>query len=624
MPEELQEYKAQVQSACTQGLGDTTPVPALRYPTESIAIFDSLQTLTTWEAASQTVGKNCTTQADVKASEDAWKEQQAVFTKMLYWVQSAVASFAKAKKQLEKDAEARELAEAAKAEKEMQKLRTKNPKTNKGGKGNSEGNIFDLDFQMHPQLLEFENEGDADKPAAEGTFDIPSVWRRCSKVLEVASQAPAKLNMLIFKAGFSRAEEKFQTKSLAKAGHLRNILLTTFGPAAAELVLEDKERTNELFVWARKKGAEIITVEGNGLGSLRACTSERACVVVCLAAMSEVVAALTKDGVIPSMVSIRKFFAEEMKQEVINEWAHTGTVKLYTCCINEGDILCIPPGWLICERTTSSLAMGMAVCWAKRSKTAAKNIQALLSTIPSKVASATGPVADYCGWLKELSAGIAVDESQPQSEARAAASVATSKQGATSSDTAGVEVRAQHGMVSNEDKNKDGAGSLVAEEAKGADDVLALHAEEAGPARQVEQGVLEASLRILDGPVTDQLPTVEKEKAAEASAAEAARSSTLEPQLQPAAGSEDAKADGAVASQPGIDIAASSTPTKLAAAPNGNSAEALGTGGAPAGAAAADKGGKALTKAAAKAAGGRGKGRGGKGGRAGKLNSDLD
>eukprot|EP00974_Lingulodinium_polyedra_P112126 10847716-Lingulodinium_polyedra.AAC.1 len=99
--------------------------------------------------------------------------------------------------------------------------------------------------------------------------------------------SPAKLNMLVFKAGFTKGDADRVTKVLGKSEHLRSRILQNFGPSEA-LILEDEPMIKDFFVWAMKKGALSINVAQNSMAMLRGVTSEHSTVRIILIPFSQI------------------------------------------------------------------------------------------------------------------------------------------------------------------------------------------------------------------------------------------------------------------------------------------------------------------------------------------------
>ena len=93
--------------------------------------------------------------------------------------------------------------------------------------------------------------------------------------LAVAAKAPAKLNMLVFKASFTKTNEKMrEMRKLTKSKHLRDEMLKESGVTEAVLVAESAT-TEDIYLFGNKKGAEGFNVESHGWGSLRCYVGER-------------------------------------------------------------------------------------------------------------------------------------------------------------------------------------------------------------------------------------------------------------------------------------------------------------------------------------------------------------
>lgn len=173
-------------------------------------------------------------------------------------------------------------------------------------------------------------------PDAGVDFELPGLRRSSEDMQKVENMAPAKLNMLVFKAGFCKSEASRDCKGLAKAEALRSHLLGQFGPKEEQRILEHEPLLTDFFVWARKKGCEICNIETNGMGSFRRVTSERACINVIMAPFSKLraVASEESDLETPGLNDIRNMLAD-LTQERLDGWASGGKANLYHCHLAE-------------------------------------------------------------------------------------------------------------------------------------------------------------------------------------------------------------------------------------------------------------------------------------------------
>lgn len=239
--------------------------------------------------------------------------------------------------------------------------------------------LLGLDFAKHPAIIE--NIG-VRPPAVE--FDVPFACRSAPELQTIAGSSPLKLNMLVFKAGFAKNDNTIEVKTLSKAEGLRQKILQFFGPDLAELILEEEVLMTEFYVWARKRGAVVVNVEPNGMGSIKCIVSERASISIAMAPLSRLQAGIGKvigpNGsaqVLPDLARVRRFLMAEVSQDIIDSWAASGDVTLHHMTLEEGDVLCTPPGWVVVERTVSSAALGAFVSWLRATAAAHANLAAM-------------------------------------------------------------------------------------------------------------------------------------------------------------------------------------------------------------------------------------------------------
>lgn len=236
-----------------------------------------------------------------------------------------------------------------------------------------------LDFARHPAVIE-----NAGVRPAGVDFDFPFACRSATELQGVAGTAPLKLNMLVFKAGFAKDDHNIEMNTLSKAHGLRQKILQQFGPDLGELVFEEEALTTEFYVWARKRGAEVVNVEPKGLGSIKCVVSERASVSIAMAPLGKLQAAIGKvvgpaesEGMLPDLARIRRFLMSEVSQDTVDAWAASGDVTIHHMTLEEGDVLCTPPGWVVVERTMSSAALGASVSWLRATASAHANLASM-------------------------------------------------------------------------------------------------------------------------------------------------------------------------------------------------------------------------------------------------------
>lgn len=307
----------------------------------------------------------------------------------------------------------REKKAKAKAEKEH---KSKAMKTKKGTvteqKRDTSFSLFCLDMSKHPAVVEY-------SPGADVDFELPGLRRNSEDMQKVANMSPAKLNILDFKAGFGKSEASRDCKGLAKAEALRSQLLGQFGPKEEQRILEHEPLLTD-FVWARKKGCDICNIESNGMGSLRCVTRERACINVIMAPFSKLRAVASEESGLetPGSNDIRNMLAD-LTQERLDGWASGGKANLYHCHLVEGDVLNIPPGWVVAEHTTSSTAFGMSVSWLTKSTGAKQNLMNIEKVL-SNLSLNSQPLKVY-EFLKRAVASLPAAPTTPATEHVAAA-----------------------------------------------------------------------------------------------------------------------------------------------------------------------------------------------------------
>eukprot|EP00969_Alexandrium_andersonii_P357070 15447965-Alexandrium_andersonii.AAC.1 len=166
---------------------------------------------------------------------------------------SSISSFTKAKHTLDKDKELEERKAAAKAKsKAKAQPKAKAGATAAAGNESEQGGcqLFNLDLARSRPVLSF-----SEPPSCEAIdYDQPWVHHHSPIVQEVAEASPAKLNLLIFKAGFAKTERSRDVKVLNKADHLRARLFDVYGPK--DRLLDTSSKIKDFYVWAMKKGAE--------------------------------------------------------------------------------------------------------------------------------------------------------------------------------------------------------------------------------------------------------------------------------------------------------------------------------------------------------------------------------
>ena len=223
----------------------------------------------------------CPDLATLKASSETWMQSKVSVQHIVGLVSSAVAGLSRARQTVEKEREAREKKEKARAEKAAAQAVKEAERKSQGRAAPKKGAVATqwairhISLEHHPPIVEIDEVEFAD-------YTRPWLMRQSSLVAELMNTAPAKLNFLVFKTGFSREVTPFEQRSLKGAEAVRNRFVKEMGPM--QLLLEDgaagvddiATKVTECLFWGLRGGCERVSAAQNGLGTLLAVASERA------------------------------------------------------------------------------------------------------------------------------------------------------------------------------------------------------------------------------------------------------------------------------------------------------------------------------------------------------------
>lgn len=135
-------------------------------------------------------------------------------------------------------------------------------------------------------------------------------------------------------------------------------------------------------VYAQKRGHCKISLETHCLGSIRApmvASSSTLFVLAPFTEMSSYIGGLKGTG--PASVNDCKDFLQHIRQQDLDAMA--GKVLLQHATLQTGELLTIPSGYLVGERTVTQCASGVQVTFARPTRDEAKALDSLRVLFPS-------------------------------------------------------------------------------------------------------------------------------------------------------------------------------------------------------------------------------------------------
>lgn len=310
-------------------------------------------------------------QLSLSRSFDGWHGKQQPVAVLLNACKSSMLGFTAAQKQQVREIETERKKAEAKA-KSKAKAKSVAAKANSRGFKNPSSiyNIFELELTSLDEIPEAPS---LDKVM---NVELPFVLKPAGFVTELASKNPCRLNLLVFKAGLQRASEGRQQSSLQKAESVRQEILKNVVDSK-DLVLDDEAILNEVLCFGSKRGSEHIGLDPTCMFVAKSIMTPSSSVCFILCSLAKAFAHLTAKAIAasPTVVDVKKWL-KALSQEQLDEAASEHMI--YHGIVQSDEVLVVPAGWFLAEKTMCQVVCGIQVSFARRCPSSVDSLKALV------------------------------------------------------------------------------------------------------------------------------------------------------------------------------------------------------------------------------------------------------
>jgi hypothetical protein len=249
-------------------------------------------------------------------------------------------------------------------------------------------NVFELDLTCLdeiPEVSSFNTVNDV---------ELPFVVKPAGFVTELASQNPCRLNLLVFKVGLQRASEGRQQSSLQKAEAVRQEILKNILDSK-DLVLDDEAILNEVVCFGSKRGNEHIGLDPTCMFVAKSFMTPLSSVCYILCSLAKVFAHLNAKAIAasPTVVDVKKWL-KALTQEQLDEAA--SEQMIYHGIVQSDEVLVVPAGWFLAEKTMCQVACGIQVSFARLCPSSVASLKALVGLANVSSASVEDTTRSMC------------------------------------------------------------------------------------------------------------------------------------------------------------------------------------------------------------------------------------
>ena len=213
-------------------------------------------------------------------------------------------------------------------------------------------NLYDLDCALVDEVPEVRAVNDVANPS------LPFILKSSEVVVTLANSSPCRLNMLVFKAGLIKASEARTQSTMQKADNVRPTLIKHVA-RLGQTILDHHQILHDVVLFGSKRGAEYVGLDRTCMFTAKALASPTSSIHYFLFPLNKVLKYIDeKCGAAATILEVKKWL-KNISQEALDMAAAAHIV--HRCILMTNDILVIPAGWLVCEKTLNTVATGIQI-----------------------------------------------------------------------------------------------------------------------------------------------------------------------------------------------------------------------------------------------------------------------
>jgi hypothetical protein len=327
-------------------------------------VFEQLKTFDQINSSIRGLGFGTQTKEDGDKASAQWQQDTEEPLKLfIINFKKSVANMFSVKASLEKESENKIKAAAKAKAKAKAALAKEKPGTlfvaiPAPASSQSEGyGVFNVDLATVPSLLLLSDGAGVD-------WEAPVISRDCDTIVEMANQAPCKLNLMIFKSGFLKQEmgnpRMRKHMALTGATSVRDKLLS-FGPPEDELLKVVEPAFSEVHIWGCGRFMEFCGTDFYaGMSFVRAVTEGSLHLIY--VPFNDIAQYISKHCDVQGSVSVAKVrgFMKDLSDQEMQSMLQE-KVRLVQTFVSAPAVVYVPAGFIVCEKSINGPAVGLHI-----------------------------------------------------------------------------------------------------------------------------------------------------------------------------------------------------------------------------------------------------------------------